>query len=142
MSTYANNHFTFDSKNYYTTSKTLSLFVVLGACFLPVLFHKIEENFMKDYEINSAILCLFNGLFVAMITYIPFKLLFPDIALNCAVLLGLLISELTVFGNPGYVPGLSLIGFVFLMFYVALEESNHNVFNSNSKYHVANNSFL
>lgn len=114
---------------YYNTNVLLGALITLVASCSQVPLHWIEP-IIKKFVTHSAFVALVNGFIVALVTYIPLQYVSSKNALSSCILLGLLVAKLTVFGNEGFLPGLSLIGFFFLMYYSVLEESEHNLFNT------------
>ena len=116
---------------YYNTNVLLGALITLVASCSQVPLHWIEP-IIKKFVTHNAFVALVNGLIIALVTYIPLQYVSSKNALSSCILLGLLVAKLTVYGNKGFLPGLSLIGFFFLMYYSVLEESEHNLFNATS----------
>ena len=126
---------------YYTKNVSkifFSIVIVMFACWTPSLILKpyLDKTFRKMVggDNKPALVSVMNGAFTTLVTFIGWKNLVDKKdtkkAWSNSTLCGLLVAELTVYGNSGYIPGLSMVGFFFLMFFSALEESDHNVFNA------------
>ena len=124
--------FTIPGIKYYNHKVFLGILITLFASCAQVPLYWIEPP-IKSLVKHNAWVALINGIIVTLLTYIPLQYVNTKKALSSSVLLGLLVAELTIYGNKGFLPGLSLIGFFFLMYYSALEESEHNIFNSSGK---------
>ena len=117
---------------YYNHKVFLGILITLFASCAQVPLYWIEPS-IKSMVKHEAWVALINGIIVTLLTYMPLQYVNSKKALSSSLLLGLLVAELTIYGNKGFLPGLSLIGFFFLMYYSALEESEHNIFNSSGK---------
>jgi hypothetical protein len=104
-----------------TNRKRLVLFslVLLSSLSLPY-FRKLNEVFPVTHPVWPAVLA---GLIVTAVTYLPAKFADEKFGFSHAVLLGLLVSEFTVYGSPLGFPTPVVISFFFFMFYIGESEA-------------------
>lgn len=105
-----------------TNRRRIILFalVFLSSLSLPY-FRKLNEIWPHTHPVWPALLA---GVIVAVLTYIPAKLVDENYGFSHAVLLGLLVSEFTVYGAPLGFPTPVVISFFFFMFYIGESEAD------------------
>ena len=73
-------------------------------------------------DANVAIVALVNGLIIFLLSYSILYLTKSKKPLNSAILLGLLISEMCIYGNNGNFPHITVIAAFLLMFFLPYSE--------------------
>lgn len=103
--------------------KSLLSNLVIVTCSLSIPFFRVLSDwFPGQHPVFAALLA---GLFISIVTYPAMLLADHKFALSNAVLLGLLVSEFTIYGAPyGYSSPLTVTFFLF-MYYMGREEAEH-----------------
>jgi hypothetical protein len=98
----------------------VGLVVPFLAAISPMFLASIFKNF-NGHHVYKALLF---GIIVAGISYFLMKTVFREdkYTLNKAVLLGLLVSELTIFSASEKIPSIVLILFFLFMYFVGMAE--------------------
>ena len=104
-----------------TNRKRLVLFalVLLSSLSLPY-FRKFNELWPDVHPVWPALLA---GVIVSIMIYLPAKLVDDKFGFSHAVLMGLLVSEFTVYGAPLGFPTPVVISFFLFMFYIGESEA-------------------
>jgi chromate transport protein ChrA len=102
----------------------IGLVVPLLASLAPLAF-----SYLPSYGEHTAVRSLLYGVFTTIVAYILFQtpLFFEQrYALQKAILLGLLVSELTIFHIPKSIPSIVIITFFLFMYFfgVAVDKAN------------------
>lgn len=92
--------------------------------FLAALSPMFLASTFKNVDIHHVYKSLFFGILVAFISYVLMTTVFREdkYAINKAVLLGLLVSELTIFSASEQIPSIVLILFFLFMYFVGVAE--------------------
>lgn len=100
----------------------LGLVVPFLAAISPMVFGRLFKDVDMGHYVVKALLF---GIIAAFVSYLLMNTaLFREdkAALNKAVLLGLLVSELTIFSAPEKIPSIVLILFFMFMYFVGIAE--------------------
>ena len=107
---------------YNNTRTALVLMIVLASALSMPYFRRLQDLFPRHHP---ALLALFSGLIVSVLTYPPMRFADPKYAFSNAVLLGLLVAEFVVYGAPYDFPAPIAIAFFFFMYLYGRAESEH-----------------
>jgi len=107
-----------------TKYHTYGLIVPLLASIAPFAYHHFLPSF-SDY--HHLVRCFAYGIVTTALAYMLFKTpMFREerYVAHKAVLLGLLVSELTVFHSPPKIPSIVMITFFLFMYYMGVAADN------------------
>ena len=107
---------------WYTDEKKILVVLVILATVMSL-------PYFRDFNIrftgtHPALLALLGGAITTAVTYLPMKYADPKYAFSGAVLLGLLVAEMNIFGALDQFPTPVVLSFFFFMYFFGRQEAD------------------